>query len=318
MPTPTLNERALGVANEMIGQAELLRIAVHRTPGEARVIDCGVKLDGSLQAGLLLARVCLADLAAVTLAPGTLADLPCPQIQVHSDQPVLACMAAQYAGWQVAVGKFFGMGSGPMRAVYGQEALFETIPGRETAPVAVGVLESSELPGPEVLEYLSGKLALPREKLTLLVARSASLAGTMQVVARSLETALHKLETLHFDLSQVICGYGSAPLPPVARKDLAAMGRMNDAILYGGQVILWVRTDDERLAQIGPQVPSSASSDYGQPFVEIFKRAGHDFYKIDPLLFSPARLSFQNLNSGKTFTFGRLDLGVLQRSFFGD
>ncbi len=315
---PTLNERAGLLANLMASQADLLRIAVHHTPGESRVLDCGVKVDGSLQAGLHLARVCLADLGEVSLAPGTLADLPCPQIQVCSDHPVLACMASQYAGWQVSVGNYFGMGSGPMRAACGQEALFDHVPGREKPPVAVGVLESGELPGPEVTEYLAGKLQLPRDKLTLLVARSASLAGTMQVVARSLETALHKLETLHFNLDQIVCGHGTAPLPPVAKKDLAALGRMNDSILYGGQVVLWVRCDDEQLAQIGPKVPSSASSAHGAPFVEIFKQAGHDFYKVDPLLFSPARISFQNLSSGKTFTFGRFDVDVLRRSFFGD
>ncbi len=321
VPKPTLNERAQVLANQMAEQSEQLRIAVHQVPGEARLIDCGVKVDGSLQAGLLLARVCLADLADVALVPGTLADLPCPQVQVSSAQPVLACMASQYAGWQVSVEKFFGMGSGPMRAAYGHEKLFDHLPGREEKPpVCVGVLECSELPGLEVFLYLADKLQIPRRmlhQLTLLAARSASLAGTIQVVARSLETALHKLETLHFDLSQVVSGYGLAHLPPVARKDLAALGRMNDAILYGGQVVLWGRFDDEQLAQIGPQVPASASSDYGAPFVDIFERVGRDFYKIDPLLFSPARISFQNLSSGKTVTFGRLDLEVLRRSFFG-
>lgn len=316
--TPTLNERAMQLVNQMAGEADELRIAVHHSAGESRILDCGVKVDGSLRAGLMLARVCLSGLGDVALVPGTLADLPCPQIQVSSDHPVLACMASQYAGWQVSVGKYFGMGSGPMRAVYGQESLFEHVPGREKSPLAVGVLESSEVPGPEVTEYLAGKLQLPREQLTLLVARSASLAGTIQVVARSLETALHKLETLHFNLDQVVCGYGLAPLPPVARKDLASLGRMNDAILYGGQVVIWVRCEDDQLVQIGPKVPSCASSDHGAPFVEIFQRAGHDFYKIDPLLFSPAWISLQNLNSGKTFTFGRLDVDVLRRSFFGE
>jgi methenyltetrahydromethanopterin cyclohydrolase len=310
-----LNERALRLADLMAVQAETLRIAVHHNSGQPRVLDCGVQTEGGLQAGLLLARVCLADLGEVALLPGTLADLPCSQIQVTSDHPVLACMASQYAGWAVSAGRFFGMGSGPMRAAYGKEELFARIPGRESPPVAVGVLETSKLPGEEVFAYLSDKLSLRPEKLTLLAARSASQAGTVQVVARSLETALHKLETLKFDLAQVVSGYGTAPLPPVADKDLAALGRMNDAILYGGQVVLWVRADDDQLAQIWPRVPSSASSDHGEPFAEIFRRAGNDFYKIDPVLFSPARITFQNLKSGRTHSFGRLEVDVLRRSF---
>jgi methenyltetrahydromethanopterin cyclohydrolase len=316
--TFSLNEQALRLADQMAGSADRFRITIESLPGEARIIDCGVKAEGSLNAGLLLARICMADLGEVALLPGTIPDLPCPQIQVASDHPVLACMASQYAGWQILVGKYFAMGSGPLRAAYGNEELFAHIPGRERPAVAVGVLETSELPGPEVTAYLAERLQLPREKLTLLCARSASLCGTMQVVARSLETALHKLESLHFDLGQILAGYGTAPLPPVAKKDLAALGRMNDAILYGGQVVLWVRADDDQLAELGPKVPSSASSDHGEPFVDVFKRAGHDFYKVDKSLFSPAQISFQNLRSGRTHTFGRLAVDVLQRSFFTD
>ncbi len=313
---PNLNERSLHLAELLASSPGLLRLAVESLPGESRIIDCGVKVEGSLNAGLALARICLAGLAEVTLQPGTIADLPCPQIQVYSDHPVLACLAAQYAGWQIAVDKYFAMGSGPMRAAYGKEEIFDHIPGREKAAVAVGVLETSALPGPEVTAYIGERLELPRSRLTLLCARSASLCGTMQVVARSLETALHKLDTLHFDLGQVVSGYGTAPLPPVAKKDLAALGRMNDAILYGGQVVLWVRADDDQLAELGPKVPSSASSAYGLPFLEIFQRAGQDFYKVDKMLFSPAQISFQNLRSGRTHTFGQLAPDVLRRSFF--
>ena len=312
----SLNERSLHLAQQMALDAALLRLDCHQSPGQAQIIDCGVKAQGSLAAGLALARVCLADLADVQLLPGTIADLPCPQIQVRCDAPVLACLGSQYAGWSLSVGNFFGIGSGPMRAVRGTEAIYDHIPGREKAPVAVGVLEASQLPGPEVAAHIAEQVQLPVEQITLLVARSASLCGTMQVVARVLETALHKLEVLGFDLNQIQSGYGTAPLPPVARKDLPAMGRMNDAILYGGEVVLWVRGDDAVLAEIGPKIPSSASAEHGIPFVEIFQRAGQDFYKIDKMLFSPARISLQNLSSGRTFTFGKLEPDILRRSFF--
>src|SRR5262249_34137874 len=150
----------------------------------------------------------------------------------------------------------------------------------------------------------------------LLAAPAFSLAGSLQVVARSLETALHKLHELKFDLAQVTSGYGMAPLPPVATNELHAIGRTNDAILYGGRVILWVRADDDQLAEIGPRVPSSASRDHGAPFAEIFARYNHDFYKVDPLLFSPAQVVFHNLKTGKSHLFGHLAPEVLQRSFF--
>jgi methenyltetrahydromethanopterin cyclohydrolase len=265
---------------------------------------------------LLVARACLADLATVSLAPSRLKDIPLPAITVGCDLPIAACMASQYAGWQVKVGKYFAMGSGPMRAAYGKEELFNDIGHREKPRVAVGVLETSEQPTPEVIAYLAEKTGVVAERLTLIAARTASLAGGVQVVARSVETALHKLHTLRFDLQRIVGGFGSAPLPPVAKNDLAAIGRTNDAVLYGGEVTLFVTGDDESLAQTGAKLPSNASKDYGRPFKEVFKRYDHDFYKIDPLLFSPALVSLQNIQTGKVQTFGRVNEEVLAESFF--
>jgi methenyltetrahydromethanopterin cyclohydrolase len=313
---PTLNERAQRLADFMASTAASLRVNVHSIGG-ARVLDCGIKTPGGIQAGLALARVCLAGQAELAILAGEVAGSACPYIQVASDQPVLACMAAQYAGWQIAVGKFFAMGSGPMRAAHGKEELFDHIPGREQAPVAVGCLESRKLPDEGVIEYLAKELNLPPGKITLLVAPAASLAGNLQVVARSLETALHKLHELNFDLNQVVSGLGLAPLPPVANNELAAIGRTNDAILYGGRVVLWVNADDDQLAETGPKVPASASPDYGTTFASIFERYEHDFYKIDPMLFSPAEIVFCNLKSGRSFAFGRIKTEVLYQSFFG-
>ena len=164
---------------------------------------------------------------------------------------------------------------------------------------------------------LSEKLGLTADRLMLLVAPTASLAGTVQVVARSLETALHKLHELKFDVNQVVSGFGAAPLPPPAKDDLAAIGRTNDAILYGGRVHLWVRCEDGQIENVGPQVPATASRDHGTPFAELFAKYDHDFYKIDPHLFAPAEVLFHNLASGRTFAFGRMEPDVLKRSFEG-
>jgi methenyltetrahydromethanopterin cyclohydrolase len=313
--SPTLNERALRLADHMSANAAALRIAVTQTSAGARIIDCGISMAGGLQAGLAMARVMLAGMGDVTMVPGEIAGFPSVTVQVMTDFPVLACLASQYAGWQISVGDNFAMGSGPMRAHYGKEALFDQIGCKEQANVAVGALETRLPPDRSVISYLSDALKLPANKLTLLVAPAASMAGNLQVVARSLETALHKLHALKFDLSQIVSGFGSAPLPPVAKNEAQAIGRTNDAILYGGRAILWVRADDDQLAQIGPKIPSTASKDHGAPFADIMTKAGHDFYKIDPLLFSPAMVVFHNLKTGKTHGFGRMEPEILLRSF---
>lgn len=307
----TLNERANRVADELERNAARYRVSVSRVAG-ARIIDCGGAVTGSLAAGLLMSRACLADLGEVTYVPS---DFGGPAVQTTTDDPVRACLASQYAGWQVNVGKFFAMASGPMRALAAREELFQHLPGKEESPVAVGVLETHKHPTEEVIAAIVAKLPTSAEHLTLLVAPTMSLAGTTQVVARSVETALHKLHVLKFDTTQVLSGYGVAPLPPVATDFVQAIGRTNDAILYGGRVTLWVRADDELLNAIGPKVPSNSSKDHGALFAEVFARYGGDFYKMDPLLFSPAEVEFRNLKTGKCHRFGKVEPELVRKSF---
>lgn len=310
----TLNERANAVADELERHAARLRVAVSRVGG-ARVIDCGGAVPGSLAAGLLMARACLADLGEVAYVPCPLPDVSGPAVQVFTDDPVHACLASQYAGMQISVGKFFAMGSGPMRALAAREELFQHIAGKEEAPVAVGVLETHKHPTEEVVAAIVAKLPPVAERLTLLVAPTTSIAATTQIVARSVETALHKLHELKFDVSHVASAYGVAPLPPVSPDFVTAMGRTNDATLYGGKVTLWVRADDEEIERVGPKVPSAASKDHGAPFAEVFQRYNGDFYQIDPLLFSPAEVEFRNLKTGRAWRFGRCEPGLLRKSF---
>ena len=310
-----LNQRAWRRCDNLPAAAERLNVAVRQTPEGARVVDCGVKAAGGLEAGRLLAEVCLADLGQVAIQQGSVGDWSGPLVAVHTDQPLMACMASQYAGWQITGEKYFAMGSGPMRAVACREPLFEQLGIKELSDRVVGVLESSHLPPDEVCRKIAEQCQVSPDHVILLVARTASIAGSVQVVARSLETALHKMHELGYDLRSIASGFGTAPLPPVAADDLAGIGRTNDAVLYGGQVTLWVRDSDERLAEIGPRIPSSASRDFGAPFGAIFERSGRDFYKIDPLLFSPAVVTLNNLTTGKSLRFGELRPDVLMKSF---
>ena len=308
----TMNERAWKVADLIESDADRLRVGVSKVAG-TRVIDCGGAVTGSLRAGVLMARACLADLADVEIEPGESG----PLVQVWTDDPVRACLGSQYAGWQVKAEHFFAMGSGPMRAAAGREEVLKELHIHESPTCAVGVLETRKHPTEEVVAGIIAKLPSEVERLTLLAAPASSLAGTIQVVARSVETALHKLHELKFDVNHVVSGYGVAPLPPVAAEELAAIGRTNDAILYGGRVTLWVRTDDEVIDAIGPKVPSNGSKDHGSLFAELFARYG-DFYQIDPLLFSPAEVTFVNLKTGHARTFGKCEPGLLRKSFSGE
>lgn len=315
MRNENLNHRAAQLVEHILADAGSLRIHGRTDPSGATVFDFGIDTDGGLEAGRRLAAVTMAGLGDIQFVPGR-ADLwPGPAVQVVTDQPLLACMASQYAGWRITGKDFFAMGSGPMRAAACVEELFDSLGYRESSEVAVGVLEAAALPPSEVIRDVAKRCGVAPERLKLLVAPTSSQAGTVQIVARSVETAMHKLMELGFDLKRVVSGYGVAPLPPLAADDLAAIGRTNDAILYGGEVTLWLRGGDGELPAIGPRIPSSASHDHGRPFAEIFARYDHDFYKIDPALFSPAVVTLTSVETGRSFRFGQLLPDVLRASF---
>lgn len=316
--TPTilrLNDQAYGICRSAIGHADVWRIGVHRLENGATVLDFGVNALGGILAGQNLARICMSDRVKITPHPANPTIGPWPMIQVATDDPVHACMASQYAGWPVTKEKFFAMGSGPMRAKRGKEHVLKHLNLVDPSTHAVGVLECDTLPDASVCEAVAEECNTPVENLVLCVAPTRSIAGTVQVVARSVETAMHKLFELGFDLHSVVSGYGACPLPPPAPDFVQGIGRTNDAILYGGHVTLWVHSKDEIIQDIGPKIPSLASKDFGLPFAKTFKQYEYDFYKVDPGLFSPAMITIVNLHSGNSFRFGGLRPDILALSF---
>lgn len=310
-----LNERAWALADRMVQCTAELGIAVSTLPGGTRVLDAGVRAPGGLGAGLALAELCMGGLGQVSFTPLVIGGDAYAGVQVWTDHPAVACMASQYAGWAIKVGKYFAMGSGPLRAhARVEKELYDKLGYAERATRGVLVLEGRTLPDGAVASYVGAKAGLDPGALTFAIAPTASLAGGVQVVARVLETGLHKMETLGFDVRRVVSGMGTAPLPPVARDDLQAIGRTNDCVLYGGEARFTIQADDDELARLAEQLPASASSDYGTPFQEIFARYGGDFYKIDKLLFSPGEVWLTSATSGRTFHGGRRDAEVLRRS----
>ena len=310
-----LNERAWRIADAMVANAAALRVTARTLPGGARVIDAGIDTPGGYGAGRALAEICMGGLADVAYPPLLLGGDTWPGVRVWTDHPAVSCMASQYAGWAIQVGKYFAMGSGPLRAhARVEQELFAKLRYAERAERGVLVLETRAAPTDAVAAWVGQKAGLAPSQLTFVVAPTASLAGGVQIAARMLETGLHKMDTLGFDVTKVVSGMGTVPLPPVAKNDLRAIGRTNDCILYGGQARYTVNADDAELSALVPKIPAAASKDYGTPFYEIFKRYDGDFYKIDPLLFSPGEVWLTSVGSGKTYHAGQVNPDVLRAS----
>jgi methenyltetrahydromethanopterin cyclohydrolase len=285
----------------------------------ALVIDAGIQVAGSLEAGLMVARICLGDAATVTIVPENEDRLASDiGVMVRTDQPVLACLGGQYAGWPVTAGKYFAMGSGPMRMARGREPMLTELGLSESPTMVSGVLESTEFPTDEVIKVIASDTKLRTDQVAVVVAPSGSLVGSIQVVARSVETALHKLHSLKFDVRCIFSAVGVAPVPPPAKPSdvIGGIGRTNDAMLYGGRVTLWVDCEQADVDAVAEAVPSGSSKDYGRPFAAIFKDYEYDFYKVDPHLFSPAVVTIINRRTGIARRFGSIHTEVLRQSFY--
>ena len=303
-----------------------LRLKMIETATGVTLIDAGIDAVGGIEAGLRISEICLAGLGRVALhalPPPTPPPMPMQnstwaaafQVTVSSSNPIMACLASQYAGWTLEHSGFYALGSGPARALWAEEALFTELAYKDEYESAVLVIETDRIPPDLLLRDIVARLGIRAENLTVILTPTTSLAGGVQVVARSLEVALHKAHELKFPLDLIIDGVGTAPLPPPSQDFLTAMGRTNDAILYGGTVQLFVKGEESLARTLAEKLPSSTSADYGKPFSQIFKDSNFDFYKIDPMLFSPALVMVTAVDSGKSFVSGRHNLEVLTDSF---
>lgn len=310
-----LNRRAAALADAMAAEAEALRLRVSTLDNGARLIDCGIDAEGGLEAGRRLGEICLGGRGMVSLTAVEVGTLMLPAIQVITDDPVEACLASQYAGWAIQREKYFAMGSGPARCLSrAEKELYERLGYAERSDRAVLVLEGRKPPDASVADYVAERCGVEPAGLTLLIAPTASVAGCAQIAARSVETALHKLMELGFELPKIRSGAGVCPIAPVAKNDLRGIGWTNDCILYGTRTYLTVRASDEEIGAVAERLPASAAADYGTPFYDIFKRYDGQFYKIDKMLFSPAEVTINSLLTGLVVRRGRLNPDVLQAS----
>jgi methenyltetrahydromethanopterin cyclohydrolase len=319
MKVPSVNTQVALLVCGLIDDADALRVGVTQGALGETLVDCGVKAVGGLEAGRRLSEICLGGLGHVSFETVN-TDSPWPfMVTIHTSQPVIACLGSQYAGWSLSVDdngkKFNVLGSGPARAMGSSEKLFEELGYRDKADSAALVIEADKTPPTALVEQVAKACKLKPEQLTILYAPTSSLAGTVQIAARCLEVALHKAHELHFPLSDIVDGIATVPLPPPAPGFIEAMGRTNDAIIYGGRTQLFVEGEADAAKKLADELPSLKSKDYGKPFAELFAAVRGDFYAIDPMLFSPAKVTVTALKTGESFQSGHIDDAVLSRSF---
>ncbi len=311
----SMNERAGALVDALVADAEALGIEVHTLDSGARLVDCGARARGGLQAGLGFVAACMGGLGSIDPLAVTVGERTWPGLGIGVDDPAAACLAAQYAGWKLEYEDFFALASGPGRALARAEDLFDELAWSERADRAVLCLETRQPPPAEIVDKVAQRCGVPPAAVTFLIAPTASVCGSVQISARVVETALHKLHELGVDPARVRSGWGCCPIAPVAADDSAAIGRTNDAMLYGGTVHLWIDGADHEIADFARRLPSTDSDAFGTPFAELLAAADGNFYDVDPMLFSPAAVTLTSTESGRAHHGGGLAPEVLERSF---
>jgi len=310
-----VNKGALEVVKRILNGKDNLDCKVSENKNGSTIIDAGIECTGTAELGRLIGEVCLGGLGSVKLSTTYIGDLELPAGIVGTDYPRISTLASQYAGWPIKVGKYFAMGSGPARALAQvEEKLYEELDYKDNSKKGVIVLESRMIPSEKVTEYIAEKCGISPSNLYCIVVPTASTAGSVQISSRIVEVGMHKLREVGFDPEKVRRGHGVAPIAPVAKNDSKAMGVTNDCILYGGRTYYFVKSEEDDLQAIVEQVPSSTSQQYGQPFYKLFKSVDFDFYKVDPLLFSPAEVTINHIETGNIHHAGELNPDVLKQS----
>lgn len=313
---PSVNARAMRIVERIVMDAPALRCKVTTGAAGERLVDLGATVPGGLEAGRLLGEVCMGGFGTVAITTASGLDRWPLGVVVHSSNPVIACLGSQYAGWTITgEGGFFALGSGPARALSRVEELYKELGYVDRHTAGALVIEGDNPPPSSVAADVAKACGLTPPNLTILYAPTGSLAGTVQIAARVLEVSLHKAHALHFPLENIVDGYGVAPLAPPIPDFVKAMGRTNDAIIYGGRIQLFVKGSDADAKKLADALPSSNSTSYGKPFAETFAEVGGDFYKIDAMLFSPALVTVSNLDTGASFQAGKLAPEIVEASF---
>jgi methenyltetrahydromethanopterin cyclohydrolase len=313
----SVNQMAWKIAQKFIDNPEFYGVIVSKSAAGATIVDAGVNASGGFQAGKRLTELCMGGAGKAQMGFKTYGDLTLPSITVTSDHPAIAMLGSQFAGWRIKEPDgSIAIGSGPARALaLKPKDVFEEIGYKDSSDKAVLTLESNVLPSDALIEKVTTATGVLAPNLIAVVAPTASITGLTQVAGRVVEVGIHKLRTLGLSPKVIRYATGFAPIPPLGKDFEVAMARTNDAILYGGTVYCTVEYDDEAaLQKIVDQAPSSVSKDYGKPFLQIFREADKDFYKIDHGLFAPAALMLNNAKTGRTFKAGKINPKVLAES----
>ena len=314
----SVNRGAMTLVTELIERADELQIEITTTTAGATVIDMGQRVPGSWEAGRLYAEITMGGLGSVSFGDFELGGQRLRSVLVSTEHPLEACWVAQKHAGRRPGDPHDVILAGPAKAL-----LVPTDPSvaragyQETHRQAVAPLQLERSVTDDDIAWLARSCQLAPRDIFVLVAPTPSLVCAVQVAARSVDNAMHRLHSAGLELGAVESLQGSAPVPPQVNDELTALGRINDSLMYGSRVHAEVRHSGDLLA-VATQVASQPPANRGRPFLDIFAAANNDFHNVSLDVYCIAEMSITDVASGNSATAGELDYDLLRTSFYGE
>lgn len=297
------NRLAIELVDEAIDFADEFGLQVRHLENDAVVLEFGTGTADGLEAGLLAAEIATAGLATLQTRVDTIAGRPRTHVELATDHPALALLGCQHAAWDLSTAGFDGLASGPARLLTNSDEF--GLGFRDDFDLTAVVIESATRPDAAVAEYVAKMTDVPTSGVYVLWVPTASLAGSVSGAARAAEVAVLRLARLEYDPANIHAVTARAPVAPVAGDHRTAMGRVNDAIVFGAGVHLIVEEPIDPIDNL----PYAATEAAGRPFGDVLAEADWDFAAAADA-FAPAAVTV-DVRGGPTQTVGTVDEATL-------
>jgi methenyltetrahydromethanopterin cyclohydrolase len=297
-----------------------LRIEANALANGTTIIDMGVNCLGCWTAAKYFVLIGLGGRGEVeygkVLIDGTLI----PTVNVYVTQPIITEMSSHVAYWNLRYGTTTIVISGPIRAIQAPDMFSQTVSYRDVNPgCGVAMIQTDQIPDEALTQMIAEQAGIPADKLYVIVAKTASIVGSVQVPARNVEQTLPSLYDHGFEVRNIVQAYGISPIVAIVSDEDEAYGRVNDCLLYGQETTLWVDCSDQEIESVLPVLTFDKNKDiYGMPFKELFRQCGRSWANVPRDWDAPCKVNFHNIRTGHSFSIGTINENVLLNDFKGE
>ncbi len=284
------------------------------------VIDMGTNAPGGWLAAKLFVEATIANLGHVDYGRFQFGKIDLPSIDVYIDHPQIASLSCQFSSWPMGKKDIPGyirpMGSGPARAIAQNDLFVKLWDYTDNYHETVFGLQAETLPDEKLADEVAAACRISPENLYILCCKTGSLAGSINVCSRTVETTVWRLYHNGFDIKKIISGMGTCPIAPPVKDEFRAMVRVNVAILYGGMVRYVVDSTDAEIEAIIDKLPTKMAQRYGYPFSKMLEEGGRDIFNTDKDIHGVAIFEIMNYNTGSIFKSGEIREDYLQEIYY--